>query len=394
MVRALLLLLLLLPPLLLQLQQLLDITTLPPVTTTNAFVVTVVTRQQRTATIVKNNDKEKESASGTSTALLDIRKGRRVVVPTTTTMTLLDSSPESSSSSADVAAETNNNDIVICKDNDCDNLAALTNDPTKVDDETTKSTTTSIPSLSPGILKKKLLCIRHGISVANEYMSQFGNTWGESTFRDDPSLVDAPLSNNGMKQVQTQLQTQLQNEYVEFLQNQVELIVVSPLTRCLQTYEYGVLPVLKELSLLKKEPQINTLALPLMAERVYTASDTGRDVSILANEFPSVNFSEYCTSKESCWWYTTEYPEIEEWRPYGQGQWYAVPGEPEEVFSRRMKSFDEWIQNRPETNIVLVAHWGIFHHLTDGVEWDNGEGKMLQWKYDINTWTSSIKLIS
>ena len=261
-----------------------------------------------------------------------------------------------------------------------------------------------------------MLCVRHGTSIANEFMAQPGNTWGEATFRDDETLIDAQLSSNGIDQVKTELQYQLQNQYLDFLRDELQLVIISPLTRCLQTYEYGVRPVL--LSLLKQQEKgknvtvvssssskVNTLALPLMAERVYTASDTGRSVATLSNKFPFVDFSECSNtsvainpsstvgaSSSSTWWYSSTYPESEEWRPYGEGQWYAVPGEPEGIFEKRMKRFDDWIRDREEISIVLVAHWGVFHHLTDGVEWKNGEAKMLDWTYDTKTGKSSISL--
>ena len=270
-------------------------------------------------------------------------------------------------------------------------------------------------------------------------MSQPGNTWGDPTFSDDATLIDAKLSSNGINQIKTKLQDQLQNQYLDYLKAELQLVLISPLTRCLQTYEYGVRPVLLSIQQqeqyqkaknsqqhdegnpatdeLSSSSKVTTLALPLMTERVYTASDTGRPVSTLSNEFPFVDFSECSTSvgnqtnpkneesqqeandasspthtAASPWWYSSTYSESEEWRPYGQGQWYAVPGEPEDVFEQRMKRFDNWLRNREETNIILVAHWGVFHHLTVGVEWNNGEAKMLEWTYDTATGKSSISL--
>ena len=47
---------------------------------------------------------------------------------------------------------------------------------------------------------KKLILIRHGTSLGNEFVEQPGNRWGDKTFTDDISLVDASLSQTGISQ--------------------------------------------------------------------------------------------------------------------------------------------------------------------------------------------------
>jgi broad specificity phosphatase PhoE len=58
----------------------------------------------------------------------------------------------------------------------------------------------------------------------------------------------------------------------------------------------------------------------------------------------------------------------EEWRPHGEGQYYACPGEPEDVFEERMQQLLEWLRQRPEQCIVLVTHWGVLHYLVEADE--------------------------
>jgi len=130
------------------------------------------------------------------------------------------------------------------------------------------------------------------------------------------------------------------------------------------------------------QERVPVLAIPLLRERVYTASDTGRPSSILEKEFPSVNFEE-CKRQHDHWWYNHQGNEsdYEEWRPYGDGQWYAVPGEPEVIFDARIKELDEWLSQRKETNILMVTHWGVLRHLTSGTDWQNAEAKLLEWNY-------------
>ena len=285
---------------------------------------------------------------------------------------------------------------------------------------------------------KELLCVRHGISLANEFI---GNRWGSPSFHDDPNLIDAPLSETGIQNARTKLAEQLlhQDDLRSFLVGNankttnwsdissyaydggVELVLISPLTRCLQTYAYGVEPALSEL-LTKKDSEgsddfndggaigtndnrlsrsklpIPVLALPLLRERVYTISDTGRSTSVLEKEFPSIDFFECHKSRnerqgsngggdDDIWWYTGEIrgngsettdDEYKEWRPHGQGQWYAVPGEPKVVFERRIEELKEWLFQRKETKIMIVAHWELLRSLSGGTKWKNSEAKIIR----------------
>ena len=224
-------------------------------------------------------------------------------------------------------------------------------------------------------------------------MSRPGNQWGEATFRDDPTLIDARLSKAGKERTRKELPHQLRHQanLQSFIKEQrVELVLISPLTRCLQTYVFGVEPVLKE-CIPGFESKIPVLAIPLLRERVYTASDTGRPTSILQKEFPSVDF-EACAEQHDKWWYQgpADGGEYREWRPHEGGQWYAVPGEPEEVFDHRIKDLDEWLSQRPEKNILIVCHWGVLSHLTSGTGWENAEAKLLQWTYCSKSKTRTI----
>ena len=165
-----------------------------------------------------------------------------------------------------------------------------------------------------------------------------------------------------------------------YLADDVELVIVSPLTRCLETFHYGVEPIL--LDRFEKRGRdakdLPILAVPLLRERVYTTSDTGRPASLLAQNFPAVDFSECPPSDDHPWWYVGDDSSWEEWRPVGENQWYGVRGEPEAVFQKRMKELDEWIGQRPEKTILMVAHWGVLRHLTEGTQFLNAEAKILE----------------
>jgi broad specificity phosphatase PhoE len=237
----------------------------------------------------------------------------------------------------------------------------------------------------PPTAKKVIYGLRHAHSQANAWMSQPGSDWGDATFRDDVSLVDASLSDQGRRQVAALAErlasssSTTANAWVD----EVELVVVSPLTRCLQTWEGGCRSAFLERrrgeaasSDDSMAPPVVVLALPLAAERVFTASDTGRSIAVMRKKFPHVDWAACglphqaatdATATSSPWWYSPSQTTVDgtdEWRPHGQGQWYAVPGEPEDVFTERMDQLQTWLQERPEKCILLVCHWGVLRHFT------------------------------
>lgn len=154
----------------------------------------------------------------------------------------------------------------------------------------------------------KIIAVRHAISQANEFMHQPGNRWGDTTFRDDLSLVDSPLSERGMQQVEQILFPRMKRLLEEMIaadasQSRDWLVLISPLTRCLQTYMLGVRPALQQVMI--PSSKITTMVVPLLRERVYTCSDTGRVRSVLEAEFtsrcPEIDWS---LVPDSAWWYT------------------------------------------------------------------------------------------
>jgi broad specificity phosphatase PhoE len=278
---------------------------------------------------------------------------------------------------------------------------------------------------------KQIFGVRHGLSVANEYMAQPGNRWGEETFYDNITLKDAMLSRTGIDQARqlsqklllyyetiqkNQSKKQFQQNSSLFSPSEIDLVIISPLSRCIQTWEYGILPVFNDyVGQQKTNSSIETntvmpkvLCLPILRERVYTASDTGRPLTELQKEFNTISidwdesirihtngyglcnknnkkhgeiiqdiddtvYEEKYTNDN--WWYNptndvTHDVSQDEWRPYGNGQYYAVPGEPQHVFQKRMKQLQHFLQNRKEQTILLVTHWGVLLHFTS-TEVDN-----------------------
>jgi broad specificity phosphatase PhoE len=69
-----------------------------------------------------------------------------------------------------------------------------------------------------------------------------------------------------------------------------------------------------------------------------------------------------------------EHPPYVEWRPEGR---YCCEGEPKEVFTNRMATLREFLRQRPERYIAVVAHWGVLKALT-GREFENCEVRVVR----------------
>jgi broad specificity phosphatase PhoE len=210
----------------------------------------------------------------------------------------------------------------------------------------------------------------------NEYLAKPGQQWGDPHFTDifpasDLHLyLDTPLSPRGIAQAE-KLSSAVFDKYNGeriHLSDMVQLVVVSPLKRALQTAQLGILPHLNT---------TNTpfVALPLASERLYLVSDMGSPIPNISPQFPFVDFHtgfEGFPSKDE-WWYTHKGERYEEWRPCNQGQRYFCRGEPMDHFSRRMEALYDWLHHREESVIALVCHYGVIEHLTGGEEFENCE---------------------
>lgn len=197
---------------------------------------------------------------------------------------------------------------------------------------------------------EQITFLRHGCTFMNEYLggADGGKAFGSKDFTDvfdDPKRLDlyrdSPLSSYGRRQVQ-QLNALPAHD----------LVVVSPLQRALQTYDRGVRP---------QHPKVPVIALPLAAERLYLISDVGTEKDKLYQQYQHVSFEFVPDGK---WWYQPS-DAYGEWRPTGQGQRYACPGEPMAAFERRMQALTEWLLQRPEDHILLVCHHGVIEALID-----------------------------
>lgn len=251
---------------------------------------------------------------------------------------------------------------------------------------------------------KRIVFIRHGCTYMNEYLGR-GHEFGSPNFsdvfesaEDQDKYRDSKLSPLGVTQAkalserlskqrdsrerQQSAWNRLQpgtdsKEANYFLPSDLDLIVLSPLTRALQTFELGLRPVLQDC-----KPKI--VALPLAAERVYLISDHGRIRSELESHWGNDICFDACFRLNNDklmeeWWFGLDdrraHPHAiptgvtsksyEEWRPSSQNQRYACPGEDHESFEKRMRKLYQWLEERPESTIALVCHWGVIDWFLD-----------------------------
>jgi broad specificity phosphatase PhoE len=239
-------------------------------------------------------------------------------------------------------------------------------------------------------MEKKVTFVRHGCTYMNEYLSgkiDNGKRFGSYDFTDiftsmeqQKKYHDTPLSSLGLQQAHHLGSYPIPPS---FIQN-CDLIVLSPLTRALQTFDIGIKPYLMNTGNLTTTTTIPIIALPEAAERLYLISDIGRPINELQKEFPYVDFQSefqyrYKDSNEP-WWYQPQSSDAYvEWRPCDHEQKYACPGEPYDIFNVRMSQLYYWLYNRSETNIIVVCHHGVIDWMLD-ISFANCQYKQLLFK--------------
>jgi broad specificity phosphatase PhoE len=233
---------------------------------------------------------------------------------------------------------------------------------------------------------KEVVFLRHGCTYMNEYLGRPLSYFGAPNFSDvfpsperEKYYLDTPLSPTGIQQASKLARTRPSFLDIAELSScnnggpPIDLVVVSPLTRALQTFEYGIYPHLKDFI---QRGELEVVALPQAAERLYLISDCGRPISQLKSEFGYVNFG----SIRDNWWYNpsqiAQDITYKEWRPSNRNQRYACPGEPTEAFERRMTALFDWIDRRPEPRILVVCHHGVIHRMTS-LDFDNCQYRAL-----------------
>ena len=170
---------------------------------------------------------------------------------------------------------------------------------------------------------KVVLCIRHGEST-------FNRAWRQTPV--DPMHFDARLSEAGHDQVR---QARPALAVVP-----VELVIVSPLTRALQTAQ----------GLFADHPNAPALLVADLAhESVENSCDVGRSPAELAAEFPDLDFAHLA----DVWWHAHDEPDER-----------GICVEPVARVQARVAEFKSLLLARPERVIAVVGHGTFFYHLT------------------------------
>ena len=213
-----------------------------------------------------------------------------------------------------------------------------------------------------------LLCIRHGVTEMNEYLST--NRFGSRGFV-DPPLYDTRLTARGREQASIGLRNRLEKEHEKA---KIDTIISSPLSRALATADLG----LGDIQNVKCEVDRD------IAERHYLSSDVGRPPSELARDFP--RFSEALLTLPDNWWWqgTVEQANAAyterlalQGGPGTELKGVALPVEPQAHFIARIMRFRDKLVARqaanPEERIAVVAHWGVHYSLLHGASLRNCE---------------------
>ena len=163
-------------------------------------------------------------------------------------------------------------------------------------------------------MNKKLYLIRHGYSLHNELFK----TMGTKAFR-IPEVIDSPLTTIGIEQ-SNQLGKQWESK------KDIELILVSPLKRCLQTS----INIFKDTNI------------PIVCQEFLREFPLGEDTcnqrsdrNNLIQEFPTINFSDIHLETDTLW---------------------SDRRETIEELNIRIQQMIDYIHTRPETKIAIISH--------------------------------------
>lgn len=153
--------------------------------------------------------------------------------------------------------------------------------------------------------------VRHGETEMNVHLAYCKPSYGQPGFV-DPLLFDTRLTAHGHRQASATAAA------VARLRPTPQLVVVSPLTRALQTAAASFAGI-----------DVPLLAHPLARERLYLSSDVGRPRRQLEAEHPAVDFSHLPVANggpDAVWWHSSldEAPGMDEGADLG-----SIEEEPE-----------------------------------------------------------------
>jgi len=199
---------------------------------------------------------------------------------------------------------------------------------------------------------KQFFYIRHSQSTYNKWAKQsiLNFSW---TYKNEPENQNPLVTPEGYRMCEARVQ-QLDKD----LPFDAELVVVSPLTRAIQTMN----EVRKSVCFKNTKKIIST---QLIRERLDTAGDIGKKASEISKDFPEVDFS--YLSKES-WWNYLEEDKIK--RSKNGAEEYTP--ETEEDVKARIAIFFLWMLMRPENSVVFISHASFYRAIYSISKWRKG----------------------
>lgn len=233
--------------------------------------------------------------------------------------------------------------------------------------------------------KKRIIFVRHGESTFNEWRWRRNICCIVCSYCEgDPLLWDAPLSGKGEEQVLS-----LRSAWAEKrLDEQVGLVVTSPLSRAVQTclatvgefdgdmspanrlaYSQGTVGLLDTKGKLKPRLVVRSEC----REHLGSSCDVGSSTDVLKERFPSVSFE----GIEDDWWRPRD--EAGALIPPKEGD--IVDGENMVIvestasLKARVQEFREWCSQQPEDVIAVFAHCHFIRHMLGGAPPSNCQMK-------------------
>jgi len=184
---------------------------------------------------------------------------------------------------------------------------------------------------------KTIYFIRHAEGTHNQAAREAGT---DNVLIGDMKFWDAPLNTTGVDQA-----LDFRHDVISKDLSQVDMVVVSPLTRTLQTAMFCMGPLHGMPSPVQRPDgrMPPFIALEMCRERwgKYTC-DGRRSISEISKDFPAVDFSLIEDDKDVFWGETRE---------------------PDEDCAARAIRFLEWLSQRPESSIAVVTHSSFLRHM-------------------------------
>lgn len=186
-------------------------------------------------------------------------------------------------------------------------------------------------------MSKTIYCIRHGLSLHNQLYHKYGS----KTFY-DKDYFDTPLLPEG------RLQADLLNKNWEDI-NKIELVIVSPLKRTLETANIIFNNIKVPIIALE-----NSREFPLGLHTCNKRSNK-EELELL---YPHINFDDLKSNKDNLW--------------------NSEEEENIDSLNLRIKLIKNYIKNRPEKNIAFVNHSSFIGQMKDKhIKYlDNGEEEL------------------